>query len=146
MREIHFALIRLSRAKLKNYKMTSPRLHVLARAIRLGPLDMGSLHHHMHISRSTLTSLVNSLVGEGLLVRYRLPEDRRRVMIASTTEGQELVDDLHNHRCTKLEEAMTSVGTEPIDTTTATLQQILENLEAAHDTEGESDECSDQAT
>ncbi len=143
MREIHFSLLRLSRANLKSYNMTSPRLHVLARAVRLGPRDMGSLHHHMHISRSTLTSLVNGLVRDGLLVRYRLPEDRRRVMIASTTEGQELLDHLHNHRCTHLEQAMISLEDGAIDSATATLERILANLESTQEPEGDGDACSD---
>ncbi|MFP4376570.1 MAG: MarR family winged helix-turn-helix transcriptional regulator [Spirochaetales bacterium] len=144
MREIHFSLLRLSRDKLKSYNMTSPRLHVLARAMRLGPLDMGSLHHHMHISRSTLTSLVNGLVSEGLLVRYRLPEDRRRVMIGSTTEGQELVDHLHRHRCSHLEEAISSLDENSIDAAAGALEQILINLESRQEHTGGTDACSDE--
>lgn len=59
--------------------------HVAAAAEPMGPVELG---HRLGIRSASATALVNRLVAAGHLRRTVNPEDGRRVVVESTTEGR----------------------------------------------------------
>ncbi|MFO7815554.1 MAG: MarR family transcriptional regulator [Halanaerobiales bacterium] len=49
---------------------------------------MSFLHNKMHMANSTLTVIVDKLVQDRLVKRYRNPEDRRIVLLELTKKGK----------------------------------------------------------
>ena len=137
--DMHYALIRLSRDQLRDLKMTPPRFHVLSRVVRQGPLDMGTLHDAMHVTKSTLTSVVDGLVGDGLIGRDRSPTDRRRVVLHPTEEGRRVLDTLRQIRCSHLEHALNTLPVNDIAVVERSLDAIVGFLKRAD--QGDADGC-----
>lgn len=129
IRAIHYQLIRLSRPALGDRGMTPPRFHLLYHVVEHAPVDMGGVHAKMHLSRSSLTSLVDGLVDEGLVERRRSEEDRRHVVLTPTRAGVDLVHNLWSERCNRLAPALAHVSDRRLDTLVATLESIESHLQ-----------------
>ncbi len=129
LREVHYQLIRLSRHELMNQRMTPPRFHALHDIVRNAPTDMGSMHMRMHVSKSSLTSLVDGLVDDGLIRRDRSEDDRRRVVLNPTPAGVELLERLRRSRCAHLSQAFDNVDDESAECLARSLGRILEHLQ-----------------
>jgi len=66
-----------------------------------GDLPLRTLRHRLRTSKANATEVVTTLEQRGLVLRRRLPEDRRAATVALTAAGQALVDRLfpeHTHR------------------------------------------------
>jgi MarR family 2-MHQ and catechol resistance regulon transcriptional repressor len=59
-----------------------------------GELELRTLRHRLRTSKANATEIVGTLVGRGLVVRTRLPHDRRAASVTLTDVGHELVDRL----------------------------------------------------
>ena len=59
-----------------------------------GELELRTLRLRLRTSKANATEIVGTLVGRGLVVRSRLPHDRRAATIRLTALGQEMVDRL----------------------------------------------------
>ncbi len=59
-----------------------------------GTLELRALRHRLRTSKANATEIVGTLVARGLVVRSRLPHDRRAASVTLTDRGQELVDRL----------------------------------------------------
>ena len=59
-----------------------------------GELELRALRHRLRTSKANATEVVTTLVSRGLVVRSRLPHDRRSATVRLTPLGQELVDRL----------------------------------------------------
>jgi len=57
-------------------------------ADRASNLGVNELARHLHLSGAFVTIEVNNLVNEGLVPKTANPEDRRRVVLSLTQEGQ----------------------------------------------------------
>ncbi|MFW6313687.1 MAG: MarR family winged helix-turn-helix transcriptional regulator [Spirochaetota bacterium] len=136
LREIHYELARLSRQELIEEGMTPPRFHLLHHVVRHAPIDMGAIHRSMHLSRSSLTSLVDGLVEDRLIARTRDPHDRRRVVIEPTASGLALLERLRESRCARLEEAMEEMDEHTVSRLIASLEHLARALEAQQPNEG----------
>lgn len=56
--------------------------------LRRGPLTLGRLAETLHVTSATMSDRVTRLEHKGWVERRRDPEDRRRVLIALTEQGQ----------------------------------------------------------
>ena len=137
LREVHYQLVRLSRHELMNLRITPPRFHVLHYIVRHAPTDMGSMHTRMHVGKSSLTSLVDGLVEEGLIHRDRSEEDRRRVVLRPTQAGIELLERLRRSRCAHLKQALEQLDDRSADCLARSLEHIFEQLQRQTETEME---------
>jgi DNA-binding MarR family transcriptional regulator len=63
-----------------------------------GPVRMSDLADRLGIARRSATSVVEDLVGRGLVARHADPTDRRAVEVAVTASGHRLLDDLRDRR------------------------------------------------
>jgi DNA-binding MarR family transcriptional regulator len=89
-----FLLARLGRIasrRLSDYLAVTglkrPHAVILMELRNFGPISQQSLGERLHIDPSNLVTFLNALEDEGLLVRRRDPEDRRRHIVELTQEG-----------------------------------------------------------
>jgi DNA-binding MarR family transcriptional regulator len=57
-----------------------------------GMPSMSDIAEYLKVARPTATSLVNTLIKEGILERVNDPEDRRRVLLRLSTKGIKELD------------------------------------------------------
>ena len=86
-----------------------PRQHQLLLAVKGLPdgmkPTMGVLAERMQLQHHSTVGLVDRLVVRGLLVRLRAAEDKRRVLIKLTREGEESLRKLSLHHLQELQSA-----------------------------------------
>ena len=63
-------------------------------ADRSSNLGVNELARHLHLSGAFVTIEVNNLVNEGLVSKIANPDDRRRVVLSLTAEGQSKLNQL----------------------------------------------------
>lgn len=73
------------------YELTTPQLVCLRELEKIPWMSAGRLAREVSLSPATLTGILNRLDARGLIERHRSPEDRRKVRIAITLAGRELV-------------------------------------------------------
>jgi DNA-binding MarR family transcriptional regulator len=78
--------------------VTLPQFRVLVVLTTTGPLRMGSLAERMHANPSTFSRSVDRMVAAGWLERSSSPDSRREVLIAMTSAGRALVDEVTESR------------------------------------------------
>lgn len=59
-----------------------------------GPLEAARLAEECGLAKGTLTGMVGTLEGRGLVDRDRMPADRRRVSIELTAVGRDLIEQV----------------------------------------------------
>jgi DNA-binding MarR family transcriptional regulator len=57
-----------------------------------GPVTASEIGKQVHLSNSTVVGILDRLEAKGLIHRERSTEDRRLVMVTTSTAGQELVE------------------------------------------------------
>ena len=70
-----------------------------------GTLELRALRERLQTSKANATEIVTTLAGRGLVVRTRLPHDRRAATVALTERGRELVDRLFPEHTERVERA-----------------------------------------
>lgn len=96
---------RLSRLMRKDLRLhseglfTEPQFRVMARLYREGPQCLSDLAELQGVSLPTMSKLVQGLETRGLVGRERDAADRRRSVLALTSEGREAYESLL--RCTE---------------------------------------------
>jgi DNA-binding MarR family transcriptional regulator len=68
--------------------------HILALLASSSPMTIGALHHGLAHKRSTLTSILNRLVGRGLVTREVVESDRRTFVVTLTAKGRRLAREV----------------------------------------------------
>jgi len=96
MRELHLAGTKadaLISGVARRYGLSHAALNALA-VIEgaAGPLPAGEITAQMHISTTTMTSILDTLERRGYVRRQPDPADRRRVLVDITPEAQALLD------------------------------------------------------
>jgi len=74
--------------RLSEHGLSMPRFQLLVTLIRHGPMRLSELGSHVGISQGTTSTLVGSLVRDGLIERASDPTDRRAITIAVTAAGR----------------------------------------------------------
>jgi MarR family 2-MHQ and catechol resistance regulon transcriptional repressor len=59
-----------------------------------GRLELRTLRRRLQTSKANATEVVTTLEGRGMVVRSRLPHDRRAAAVALTARGQDVVERL----------------------------------------------------
>ncbi|HCF49655.1 MAG TPA: MarR family transcriptional regulator [Syntrophomonas sp.] len=117
-------LNQITKCYLADKGLSMPRFWVLRRLSLEKPMTIGDLHRQMYLAPATITGLVDGLVENGLVNRYRDETDRRVVYLKLTPQGKALVDEVLNYRIAKLKAALGSQG----NVDTAQLHSCLEGL------------------
>jgi len=80
----------------------------------------------LKISVSTLTAAVNKLVVKGYINRFRIPEDRRMVMLELTEKGALAVREHETFRRTMINDALSQISAEEAEKLICSLENINE--------------------
>jgi DNA-binding MarR family transcriptional regulator len=73
----------------ETFAMTLPRFDLMAQLERApGGLKMSELSRRLMVTGGNVTGLTDQLVNEGLVVRKRVPGDRRAQAVSLTREGR----------------------------------------------------------
>ena len=70
-----------------------------------GELPLRALRHRLRTSKANATEVVTTLEHRGLVVRRRLPQDRRAATVALTAAGRALVDRLFPEHTARVQRA-----------------------------------------
>jgi len=130
LRRITRAIDLYSRQLAKQYRLTGPQLVCLRYIRRHGPLAPSELAKAASLSQATITGIIDRLFAQELVTRERSEEDRRRVSVALTPKGEELVSALPSplqERFAKRLEELPEGNQQVIDTI---LKQVVAMMEA----------------
>jgi DNA-binding MarR family transcriptional regulator len=93
-------------------ELTMAQVRVLFRLRNHGPMASGSLANKLAVTLPTVTSVVDRLVGHGLVERRDDPDDRRRVIVALSADGAALVERIQQGRRARLAAAIEALEPE----------------------------------
>lgn len=77
----------------KNADLTPPQFWAMHTIGEAGRLKMSPLADALGLSMGAVSTLVDRLVGRGLVQREADPTDRRAVFVSLTTQGQSVLED-----------------------------------------------------
>jgi len=80
-----------------------PEIFVLRQLSSKEEPTMSELGRSISMDLSTLTRMVDKLVGKEFVVRKRDPEDRRMVRVAITAEGRKIISRFEEQKKKKIE-------------------------------------------
>jgi DNA-binding MarR family transcriptional regulator len=79
-----------------------------------GSLTSRALAAHLRVTPGGVTSIVDRLVGQGLLARGGDPEDRRLVMLELTEKGRKLIADIHVTNMSNMKAALNRMSRDDV--------------------------------
>ena len=86
-----------------------PQQHQLLLAVKGLPADrqptIGALAERMQLRHHSTVELVNRLVERGLIIRLRTSDDKRKVLLKLSTDGEEVLRKLSLHHLDELRSA-----------------------------------------
>ena len=77
----------------KETGLTPPQLLILQTLDRSGNTTIGEVAAARNLTQATVTTIVDRMERRGLVVRQRNQQDKRKVNIVLTEEGQKILDD-----------------------------------------------------
>src|SRR6478609_12104867 len=93
-----------------NEDVTLPQFRSLVVLATAGPQTVSALADRLTVQASTMTRMCNRLVTRGLVVRAPSAVDRREVVIALTTKGTTVVENVMTARRRELDEIVRRMG------------------------------------
>lgn len=81
-------------AKVQDYGLTTPQFGTLEALYHLGPLSLGELAEKLLVTGGNVTYVMDRLEDQGLVYRFRRPDDRRVIQARLTQEGRDLVAEV----------------------------------------------------
>ena len=81
-------------SKVQDYGLTTPQFGTLEALYHLGPLSLGELAEKLLVTGGNVTYVMDRLEDQGLVYRYRRPDDRHVIQARLTAEGRELVAEV----------------------------------------------------
>lgn len=80
-----------SRALLREFNLSGPQFLVLRTVKQLGEPSSGEVAHAISLSQATLTGILGRLETKGLVARRRSDRDRRKVLVRTTAEAENVL-------------------------------------------------------
>ncbi|HUI48965.1 MAG TPA: MarR family transcriptional regulator [Acidimicrobiia bacterium] len=93
-----------------NEDVTIPQFRSLVVLATSGPQTVSALADRLAVHASTMTRMCNRLVSRGLVIRAPSAVDRREVVIALTTMGTTVVENVMAARRRELDEVVRRMG------------------------------------
>ncbi|MDX1646157.1 MAG: MarR family transcriptional regulator [Longimicrobiales bacterium] len=91
-------------AKVQDYGLTTPQFGTLEALYHLGPLSLGELADKLLVTGGNVTYVMDRLEDQGLVYRFRRPDDRRVIQAKLTPEGRTLVSQVFPGHVSFIEE------------------------------------------
>ena len=106
---------------LKKYDLT-PRQSLVLAYLRNHPEDK------MHLSNPTVTVIVQSMIGKGLIAKEKDTEDRRKYILHMTEKGKAAFNNGRGESRAADERAYEGLSREDIDYLKSIMRRIMDNL------------------
>ncbi|MBI3402370.1 MAG: MarR family transcriptional regulator [Acidobacteria bacterium] len=84
-------------ANLGAFGLSQGEAHILAHLATCSPASISQLHRRLAHKRSTLTSILDRLVGRKLVTREVGATDRRTFIVTPTAKGRVVARRVHRH-------------------------------------------------
>ena len=111
------------------YNLTPLEFTLLRICLEKGECTATELAGYLPVDASRISRLVTGLVDNGLLLRRRLTEDRRVVMLRLSDEGSELVSTIHRHIQAHNDNLTEGISGEEMSAFASVASRILANHE-----------------
>lgn len=108
--------------------ITLPQLRALAYVSRQPGSTLGELAEHLAITAPSASVLADRLVKQGLLEARIPPENRRRVALVVTADGERVVADVTDLWQTELAHRLASLSRQELRTAIGTLECLARCL------------------
>jgi MarR family 2-MHQ and catechol resistance regulon transcriptional repressor len=115
-------------AKVQEYGLTTPQFGTLEALYHLGPLSLGELADKLLVTGGNVTYVMDRLEDQGLVYRYRCPDDRRVVQAKLTNEGRALVADVFPAHVAYVEQLSSHLTTDQQDTMRSLLKKLGQGI------------------
>jgi len=99
-------LLRLLRREDEVAGMSGPRLSALSVIVFAGPLSLAELAAAEQVRAPTMSRIVDALVEAGMVTRTTVASDRRKIRIAATKAGEQLLKAGQQRRVRALAERL----------------------------------------
>lgn len=110
--------------------ITLPQLWILREIADAGSCMMLSLSRNLGFKSSTVTGIMDRLVGLGLVKRFPSESDRRQVLAELTPKGRRILEQIHAERRRTLIEAFGPLSAQERDNYLAILEKVASQIEA----------------
>jgi DNA-binding MarR family transcriptional regulator len=119
-----------SRQLLDQYGLTGPQLVVLQQVERLDGAPASALARVAHLSRPTVTGILDRLTSRGLVQRSPDPKDRRSYQVSITASGRQVLADAPSLLQDKFRQELASLEDWEQSMILSTLQRIATMMDA----------------
>ena len=129
-------LERRTASVLDDVGLTEGELNVLASLRRSGPpheLTPTELYRGLLVSSGAMTNRLDRLADRDLVRRIADPDDGRRVRVALTDAGREVIDGAMDVHTAQLQDQLGFLDDDERATLVAALRQVLVHLEASEE-------------
>ena len=96
-----------------------------------GQTNLGSLAAALKVTPTNTTGIVERLVKRGLISRTENPEDRRFLVLKTTTRGEQLVAELTQRRSERMREILGRLNDSDITRLKTALKSLVVAIETA---------------
>ncbi|MCK8817571.1 MarR family transcriptional regulator [Natroniella sulfidigena] len=129
LKDIHKFIFLHTKEEVLKLGLTPPRFHILWLLDKLQPINMTGLTKKAYMANSTLTVIIDALVKEELVERYRNPEDRREVLLEVTSNGESILNSIVEVRQKFLLRSLRGLDSGQQDELIELLTPILKDME-----------------
>ncbi|MDW4498889.1 MarR family transcriptional regulator [Sulfitobacter sp. D35] len=113
-----------------SWDMTLPRFDVMAALSRVSEgMKMSDLSGVLRVSNGNVTGIVDRLVTDGLVERRAVEGDRRANRVVLTPEGRVLFDEMAAVHERWVDELLSPIGAQGLETLRTRLGRIIDRLE-----------------
>ena len=116
----------------KRFGLTGPQLWALWELGRSGPCALKDLAERMKLDSSTVVGVVDRLVVKGLVVRNPDPQDRRRISLAPTAKGGQILAAAPHPAQGHLLVGLEGMDRTKVESLNEALETLVGVLEAEH--------------
>ena len=87
-------------------KLTREQLRIIFLLSFKQPVSPGEVAREFGVPKANVTTVINSLVNQGLIRRYENPDDRRSYLLSLTKDGEKQVAKLREFQSAKMKKIM----------------------------------------
>lgn len=129
LREINHEMNLVTRCYLNNKGITMSRFWVLNKLKHDKPTTMKELQRKLLLSPGTLTGLIDNLVDDEFVERWRDSADRRLVFLKLTDKGENFLNNILEFRSSKLKDVINNGFNVNINNLNENLEELLKLIE-----------------
>lgn len=133
LREINHQINLYTRCFLNEKGITMSRFWVMNKLSLDKPITMKDLQKQLLLAPATLTGLIDNLVDDMLVKRWRDDTDRRLVYLTLTPEGHKLLNDILQCRISIFENSLKNLDEINIEQINDDLRLILNRIKKTTD-------------